>query len=212
MSKANAAIAAAIPGAEHRILDGQTHNVTPEALRPEIVQVLRMSTVGELQAAVSDIIGSELPDATTKLYHGIPVWCVGDEPTIGLKPAKAHLSVLFFRGQALLDGAARMRRASWSRRARSRWPRSSSRAPADLDEARYAPGCARRSRGSESSEADAHLHHRAAPERQQRRHRDPGCGGRRTGRQARAGRGHPRTAATATATPPPSWAASISSG
>ena len=38
MSKANAAIAAAIPGAEHRILDGQTHNVSPEALRPEIVR------------------------------------------------------------------------------------------------------------------------------------------------------------------------------
>ena len=37
MSKANAAIAEAIPGAGHRILEGQTHNVTPEALRPEIV-------------------------------------------------------------------------------------------------------------------------------------------------------------------------------
>ena len=36
MSKANAAIAAAIPGAGHRILVGQTHNVTPDALRPEI--------------------------------------------------------------------------------------------------------------------------------------------------------------------------------
>jgi len=65
-----------------------------------------MSTVTDLQSAVSDIIGAELPDATTKLYHGIPVWCVGDQPTVGLKPAKAHLSVLFFRGQALLDGAA----------------------------------------------------------------------------------------------------------
>ncbi len=37
MSKANAAIAEAIPGAGHRILEGQTHNVTPEALRPEVV-------------------------------------------------------------------------------------------------------------------------------------------------------------------------------
>jgi hypothetical protein len=36
MSKANAEIAAAIPGAEQRVLDGQTHNVTPAALRPEI--------------------------------------------------------------------------------------------------------------------------------------------------------------------------------
>ena len=62
-----------------------------------------MSTVTELQKAVSDILDGELPEATTKLYHGIPVWCVGDEPTIGVKPAKAHLSVLFFRGQRIAD-------------------------------------------------------------------------------------------------------------
>ncbi|MEO5921680.1 MAG: DUF1801 domain-containing protein [Pseudolysinimonas sp.] len=62
-----------------------------------------MSTVTELQAAASDIISSELPDATTKLYHGIPVWCVGDQPTVGIKPAKAHVSVLFFRGQRIPD-------------------------------------------------------------------------------------------------------------
>ena len=62
-----------------------------------------MSTVSELQAAVTGILDGELPEATTKLYHGIPVWCVGDEPTIGLKPAKAHLSVLFFRGQRIGD-------------------------------------------------------------------------------------------------------------
>jgi pimeloyl-ACP methyl ester carboxylesterase len=38
MAKANAAIAEAVPGAGHRILEGQTHNVTPESLRPEIVR------------------------------------------------------------------------------------------------------------------------------------------------------------------------------
>ncbi len=38
MSKANAAIAEAIPSAGHRILEGQTHNVTPDALRPVIVE------------------------------------------------------------------------------------------------------------------------------------------------------------------------------
>ncbi len=62
-----------------------------------------MSTVTDLQAAVTDIIDGELPEATTKVYHGVPVWCVGDEPTIGVKPAKAHVSVLFFRGQRIAD-------------------------------------------------------------------------------------------------------------
>ncbi len=64
-----------------------------------------MSVVTDLQAAVTDILDGELPEATTKVYHGIPVWCVGDEPTIGIKPAKAHLSVLFFRGQRIADPA-----------------------------------------------------------------------------------------------------------
>ena len=67
-----------------------------------------MSAVSELQSAVSDVIGSELPDAATKLYHGIPVWCVGDQPTVGLKPAKAHLSVLFFRGQKIRDATGKL--------------------------------------------------------------------------------------------------------
>ena len=67
-----------------------------------------MSTVSDLQAAASEIIASELPDATTKLYHGIPVWCVGDQPTVGLKPAKAHLSVLFFQGQKIPDATGRL--------------------------------------------------------------------------------------------------------
>jgi hypothetical protein len=62
-----------------------------------------MSTVTDLQAAVADILDGELPEATTKRYHGIPVWCVGEEPTIGVKPAKAHVSVLFFRGQRIAD-------------------------------------------------------------------------------------------------------------
>ena len=38
------------------------------------------------------------------------MWCVGDEPTVGIKPAKAHLSVLFFRGQRI----AGRDRARWS--------------------------------------------------------------------------------------------------
>jgi hypothetical protein len=67
-----------------------------------------MSTVTELHAAVTGILDEELPGATTKLYHGIPVWCVGDEPTIGIKPAKAHLSVLFFRGQRIADPTGRL--------------------------------------------------------------------------------------------------------
>jgi hypothetical protein len=67
-----------------------------------------MSAVADVQAAVTGILDAELPDATTKLFHGIPVWCVGDQPTIGLKPAKAHLSVLFFQGQRIQDATGKL--------------------------------------------------------------------------------------------------------
>jgi hypothetical protein len=67
-----------------------------------------MSAVTDLQARLTGIIDAELPDATTKLYHGIPVWCVGDEPTVGIKPAKAHVSVLFFRGQKIPDATGKL--------------------------------------------------------------------------------------------------------
>jgi pimeloyl-ACP methyl ester carboxylesterase len=38
MTGAGKAVAATIPGAVHRVLDGQTHNVSPEALAPELLE------------------------------------------------------------------------------------------------------------------------------------------------------------------------------
>jgi hypothetical protein len=40
MAEANRKVAATIPGAQHRILDGQTHNVTPAALHPVLTEFL----------------------------------------------------------------------------------------------------------------------------------------------------------------------------
>lgn len=41
MSGAQAAITAAISGAQHTVLDKQTHNVAPSALRPELIRFLK---------------------------------------------------------------------------------------------------------------------------------------------------------------------------
>ncbi len=38
MISAGQAVAAAIPGTVYRVLDGQTHNVSPEALVPELLE------------------------------------------------------------------------------------------------------------------------------------------------------------------------------
>ena len=38
MTNAGKAVARSIPGAAHRVLDGQTHNVSPAALAPELLE------------------------------------------------------------------------------------------------------------------------------------------------------------------------------
>ena len=47
-----------------------------------------------------------LPDATSKVWHGAPVWFVGDTPVAGYSvPAKGGVSLLFWNGQAFGDPA-----------------------------------------------------------------------------------------------------------
>lgn len=52
-----------------------------------------------------NLISSELPDATAKLYQGIPVWMVSDKPSVGIKAAKDFVSLMFFRGQRIDDAS-----------------------------------------------------------------------------------------------------------
>lgn len=47
-----------------------------------------------------------LPDATSKVWHGAPVWFVGDTPVVGYNvPAKGGVVLLFWNGQAFGDPA-----------------------------------------------------------------------------------------------------------
>ena len=61
--------------------------------------------VAGIGGTLVNLIKSELPDATSKLYQGIPVWMVGDQPTVGIKAAKEFVSLMFFRGQRIDDAA-----------------------------------------------------------------------------------------------------------
>jgi hypothetical protein len=54
------------------------------------------------------LIESELPDATTRMYHAIPVWSVGAEPTVGVKANAKDIALLFFRGQRIVDPTGRL--------------------------------------------------------------------------------------------------------
>ena len=51
-------------------------------------------------------IGRVLPDATSKVWHGAPVWFVGETPVVGYSvPAKGGVALLFWNGQAFGDPA-----------------------------------------------------------------------------------------------------------
>jgi len=49
-----------------------------------------------------------LPEATSKVWHGSPVWFVGDTPVVGYNvPAKGGVVLLFWNGQSFGDPALR---------------------------------------------------------------------------------------------------------
>lgn len=51
-------------------------------------------------------IGRALPGATSKVWHGAPVWFVGETPVVGYNvPAKGGVALLFWNGQAFDDPA-----------------------------------------------------------------------------------------------------------
>src|SRR5262245_33465264 len=51
-------------------------------------------------------IDKALPDATSKVWHGAPVWFVGEVPVAGYSvPAKGGVALLFWNGQAFGDPA-----------------------------------------------------------------------------------------------------------
>ena len=45
-------------------------------------------------------IDAALPSATSKLWHAIPVWFVGEHPVVGYKATAKHVTLLFWNGQA----------------------------------------------------------------------------------------------------------------
>ena len=51
-------------------------------------------------------IEGALPRASSKVWHGAPVWFVGETPVVGYSvPAKGGVALLFWNGQAFGDSA-----------------------------------------------------------------------------------------------------------
>jgi hypothetical protein len=48
-----------------------------------------------------ELIDSSLPKATSKVWHGSPVWFVDDNPVVGYTATAKGVNLLFWNGQAL---------------------------------------------------------------------------------------------------------------
>jgi hypothetical protein len=51
------------------------------------------------------LIDKALPKATSKVWHGSPVWFVDDNPVVGYNAAKKTVNLLFWNGQAFEEPA-----------------------------------------------------------------------------------------------------------
>jgi hypothetical protein len=51
--------------------------------------------------ALRELIDAALPAATSKVWHGSPVWFIDDNPVVGYSVKKSAVSLMFWNGQAL---------------------------------------------------------------------------------------------------------------
>ena len=47
-----------------------------------------------------ELIDKALPNATSKVWHGSPVWFIDDNPVVGYNATKTTVNLLFWNGQA----------------------------------------------------------------------------------------------------------------
>src|SRR5512145_1311777 len=48
-----------------------------------------------------ELIDTALPKATSKVWHGSPVWFIDDNPVVGYNATAKTVNLLFWNGQAL---------------------------------------------------------------------------------------------------------------
>ena len=50
-------------------------------------------------------IDAALPKATSKIWHGSPVWFIGENPVVGYNATAKHVNLLFWSGQSFDEPA-----------------------------------------------------------------------------------------------------------
>jgi len=56
----------------------------------------RAAICGQLQGVINEL----LPQATSKIWHAIPVWFIGENPVVGYTARKEGVMLMFWNGQS----------------------------------------------------------------------------------------------------------------
>lgn len=59
-------------------------------------------------AVIRELIGTALPKATSKVWHGSPVWFIDDNPVVGYNATAQTVNLLFWNGQAFGEPALKL--------------------------------------------------------------------------------------------------------
>lgn len=62
---------------------------------------------GAMCERLRGLIDAALPKATSKVWHGSPVWFMGENPVVGYSAKKTGVSLLFWNGNAIGEPALR---------------------------------------------------------------------------------------------------------
>jgi hypothetical protein len=63
--------------------------------------------LGEICGALRKLIDAALPDATSKVWHGSPVWFSGPNPIVGYSTAADCVRLLFWNGKVIAGSASK---------------------------------------------------------------------------------------------------------
>ena len=71
-------------------------------MNPEIVNYTASLSEHDQQICqrLMDAIEQHLPQATSKVWHGSPVWFIDENPIVGYSKLKNHVQLLFWSGQS----------------------------------------------------------------------------------------------------------------
>ena len=71
-------------------------------MNPDILSYFESLSEADRQTceALMEAIEQNLPQATSKLWHGSPVWFINGNPIVGYSKLKNHVQLLFWSGQS----------------------------------------------------------------------------------------------------------------